>query len=107
MKKIKQPREGNLEWINGNSPKGPGRPKGKKNRLTNDVVQNILTVFDELQKVKGKSLLECATEDPAWFYSIFYRGLVPKNISLDFGEKTEALAEKLTRALERAKNKET
>lgn len=68
------------------APKGnkfsPGRPKGAKNKVPKDLVQQILDLAAELEE-KGKGLTACANENPKWFCENFLKGLIPKNINVD------------------------
>jgi hypothetical protein len=58
-----------------------GRPKGTKNKLRGDLVQQILDIAESLAKEK-KGLKDCARQDPSWFYTNFLKGLIPKNIEV-------------------------
>jgi hypothetical protein len=84
-----------------NMPPGPGRPKGKKNKLARGIVEKILQINEKLDK-EGKGLEDCAREDPSWFHSHFTKGLIPKEINLDLGESASNLIERLTKALGRS-----
>jgi len=61
---------------------GPGRPKGLKNKLSNDIKQRILDVWAKLEKNK-KGLSVVAKDDPAWFYENFVKALIPKDVKLE------------------------
>lgn len=73
--------KGNPLWKKGVKNPGQGRPKGVKNKLTVDVVQNILNVAEHLAST-GQSLQDRAKLNPDWYYEHFYKPLVPKNINL-------------------------
>jgi hypothetical protein len=59
-----------------------GRPKGSKNKLRNDLVQEILEIAEALKKEK-KGLLNTAKEHPKWFFEHFVKALIPKNVEVD------------------------
>jgi hypothetical protein len=61
---------------------GSGRKKGVPNKYSRCVRQDVFEVF---KKVGGvKKLAECAKEDPFWFFTQFYKPLIPKVIEGDF-----------------------
>jgi hypothetical protein len=62
-----------------------GRPKGARNKLPRDLVERIMRIADDLE-AQGKGLLECAKQNPFWFYTTFVRPLIPKNAQLDTSE---------------------
>lgn len=73
---------GNPNWKKGMKSACPtGRPKGRKNKLSGDVVANILDTARQLEE-QGMSLVDRAQLDPDWYYEHFYKPLVPKNINL-------------------------
>ncbi len=74
--------EGDHLFKPGQSGNPTGRPKGRKNTLPTLVVHKVLDVWTELEKKKGKSLLQIAEANPIWFYEKFVRYLLPKNIDL-------------------------
>ena len=74
-------------------PRGPGKgvsnnpagkPKGTKNRVQKDLVQQILVISEQLSK-EGKGLKDCAKKDPEWFHTNFLKALIPKNIEISGG----------------------
>jgi hypothetical protein len=70
-----------MKYDKGKTGNKAGRPKGAKNKVPHDIVKKILDVTNSLEK-QGKGLKDCAEEDPAWFYSNFLKGLIPKNVDL-------------------------
>ena len=58
-----------------------GRPKGAKNKIKKNLVDQILQISEELD-AKGKGLRDCAKQDPNWFFTNFLKGLIPKNVSI-------------------------
>lgn len=71
-----------MNFNKGQSGNKRGRPKGAKNKVPTNIVERILAVTEELEK-SGKGLAQCAQQDPAWFYSNFLKGLIPKNVDLN------------------------
>jgi len=74
--------EGTMKFKKGQSGNPAGRPKGSKNKLRNDLVQQILEIADDL-KNKGLGLAQTAEDNPKWFFEHFVKGLIPKNIELE------------------------
>jgi hypothetical protein len=71
-------------------PKGPGKgksnnpagkPKGCKNKVSKNIVENIVAINADLDG-KGLGLRDCAKQDPKWFHSIFTRAIVPKDVNV-------------------------
>ena len=58
---------------------GPGRPKGLKNKIPQDLKQRVLATLERLDR-ENKGLDECASQDPKWFLENFVKPLLPKNI---------------------------
>ena len=58
-----------------------GRPKGTKNKTPALLVQKIVEIEGTLT-LEGKGLLDCARQDPAWFYEKILVKVLPKNIDL-------------------------
>ena len=73
----------------GNLPKngGPGRPKGSRNIIPQNVKKVVMAVFEELQGDKQRSLMAIAKKYPKWFYEKFGVALMPKDINLDFDQE--------------------
>ena len=63
------------------TPGGPGRPKGCKNKIPNDIKLRVLAVWEDLEK-KNKGLGDVAKKDPRWFYENFLKPMLPKNVDL-------------------------
>ena len=66
----------------GQSGNPAGKPKGAKNKLRANLVQEILEIAQEL-KDEGIGLLDTAKGNPKWFFEHFVKGLIPKNIELE------------------------
>ena len=79
-----------MPFVKGQSGNPGGRKKGSKNKLTNNVVNEILEVHEHLKK-KKKGLQDCAEQDPKWFLSPFLKGLIPKNIEIGIDEASNKL----------------
>ena len=60
---------------------GPGRPKGLKNKIPQDLKKRVLAVWEELE-AKNKGLGAEADKDPRWFYENFLKPMLPKNVDL-------------------------
>ena len=58
--------------------RGPGRPKGSKNKITAATEQNIVKTFEALGGVP--QMVAWARENPTDFYTKLYVKLVPKDI---------------------------
>jgi len=82
-----------MEFVKGQSGNKRGRPKGAKNKIPTNIVERILFVTEELEK-SGKGLSECAQSDPAWFYTNFLKGLIPKNIDVNLDGELKITWEK-------------
>ena len=59
-----------------------GRPKGSKNKLRANLVQEILEIAEYL-KGKKLGLKETAKQNPRWFFENFLKSLIPKNIEVE------------------------
>lgn len=64
---------------NKNIKRGPGRPKGSKDKLPREIKQRVIDVWDKLEK-GGKSLHVEAKKDPKWFYQNFVKPMLPKDV---------------------------
>ena len=60
---------------------GMGRPKGCKNKVSKNIVDQIIAINAKLDK-EGKGLKDCAEQDPKWYHSIFTRAIVPKDVNV-------------------------
>ncbi len=67
---------------NGGVLPGPGRPMGSKNKTPAKLVDKILEIEGQLE-LDGKGLLDCARQNPPWFYEKIMAKVLPKNI--EFG----------------------
>jgi hypothetical protein len=65
----------------GTSGNPDGRPKGAKNKLSNNVIDKILDAAIHLES-KGKALRKFAEANPEAFWTKIYTKLVPKDIHL-------------------------
>ena len=63
---------------------GPGRPKGSKNKSPARIVDKITEIDDQLD-LDGKGLLDCARQNPKWFYEKIFVKVLPKIIDVDLG----------------------
>ena len=63
----------------------PGRKPGSKNKLKQNLVEEIIEVHEQLKK-EGKGLLDCAKQNPKWFCERFLVAIIPKNVDFNFGE---------------------
>jgi hypothetical protein len=59
---------------------GKGRPKGSKDKLTRDIKQRIVEVWNKLEEKEGVSLEEIAQKNPEWFYKNFVKPMIPKDV---------------------------
>jgi len=72
---------------NGQFTKGnPGRPKGTPNKTPTQLVSKILEIDGQLS-LEGKGLLDCAKQDPKWFYEKILAKVLPKNIDFSMGDE--------------------
>lgn len=62
---------------------GPGRPKGSKDKLSRNIRDRVVQVWDQLEKTPGKSLKSLSVLDPKWFFETFGRALLPKEITAE------------------------
>ena len=60
---------------------GPGRPKGLKNKFTQQLVDLVFSIEKDLAE-KKKGLKDCAAQDPKWFYEKFLSKLLPKPVDV-------------------------
>ena len=60
---------------------GPGRPKGSKDKIPQDLKKRVLAVWAQLE-AEGKGLHEEAKKKPAWFYENFLKPMLPKNVDI-------------------------
>ena len=58
-----------------------GRPKGSKNKLSNEVIEKILDTAKYLED-EGKGLRVFALSDPLSFWTKIYTKVVPKDINI-------------------------
>jgi len=75
-----------MPFKKGQSGNPKGKPKGTKNKLRTNLVQEILDIAEQLKKDK-KGLDECAKSNPKWFFENFLKGLLPKNIEIDLPDE--------------------
>ena len=66
-------------WLfkNGN----PGRPKGSKNKSPARIVDKIIEIDGQLE-LDGKGLLDCAKQNPKWFYEKIFVKILPKPVDI-------------------------
>ena len=82
-----------------NIKRGPGRPKGVKDKLPRDMKLRVIAVWDKLEKEK-KSLYVEAKSDPKWFYVNFIKPMLPRDVQVDV-EVGEDLAKMILQSRER------
>lgn len=70
---------------------GPGRPKGSKDKLSRDIRERVVQVWDSLEGTKDKSLKYLAHAEPKWFFDTFGRALIPKEIKAELGMSTSLI----------------
>jgi hypothetical protein len=58
-----------------------GRPRGAKNKIPKNLVDQVLQIAADLEK-HGKGLQDCAEKDPRWFFENFLKPMIPKNVAL-------------------------
>jgi hypothetical protein len=75
----------------GNSFNPAGRPRGAKNKIPKNLAAQILEIAADLNK-QGKGLKHLAEADPKWFYEVFLKLLVPKNLSLTGAEPAKPVS---------------
>ena len=63
--------------------KGPGRPKGAKNKVTSDVRQLILDAAAALQTDKRTAITQWAKENPTDFYCKVLVKVLPKDMKVE------------------------
>lgn len=61
---------------------GMGRIKGSKNKVSKHILEE-LDEIDGVLALEGKSLLDCARENPRWYYENFKKLRVPKNLQVE------------------------
>jgi hypothetical protein len=71
---------------NPNLKAGPGRPKGLKNKVSKDMKQRVLEAAERLDR-ENKSLADEALKDPKWFWDVFGKAMLPKDVNI-FAELT-------------------
>ena len=75
----------------GNSLNPAGRPRGAKNKIPKNLVDQILEIAADLDK-QGKGLKHFAVDDPRWFFESFLKLLVPKNQLLTGAEPAKPVS---------------
>ena len=65
------------QFTKGQSGNRRGRPPGAKNKIPGALKEKVMFIVGELE-CQGRGLLECAQEDPRWFYEHFVKVLLPK-----------------------------
>jgi hypothetical protein len=58
-----------------------GRPKGSKDKIPRALKDKVLTIAQQLE-AEGKGLLDCARNDPPWFYQNFVKAMLPKEVDV-------------------------
>ncbi len=75
-------RDGNGRFVAGSGTAGPGRKQGSKNKVPQGIKEAVLWVAERLNESPGKSLLDVADADPAWFWEKVYGKMLPKNVEM-------------------------
>ena len=65
----------------GTSNNPAGKPKGCKNKVSKNIVEQIIAINADLDR-QGKGLKDCAEQDPKWYHSIFTRAVIPKDVNV-------------------------
>lgn len=63
-------------------PAGPGRPKGCKNKISNDLRKYVIQVIEQLEE-EGQGLLQWAKNNPDDFWGKVFKGVLPKEVKAD------------------------
>jgi hypothetical protein len=87
------PKKGKVLYKKGESGNPRGRPKGSKNKISGDLRAQILAVANKLT-TKKKGLLQCAEQDPAWFFEKIYSKIIPRppiEVEVDAGKNLMSL----------------
>lgn len=94
-----------IEKKNANLKPGRGRPKGVKNKVPRTMKDTILHVWEVLQETPEMSLLDCAENNPIWFYELC-KSMFPKDlfITTDVSIKTMSPDEIKAEIIELIKN---
>jgi hypothetical protein len=71
-----------MKYQKGQSGNPNGRPKGSRNKLRANLVEEIISIAEELED-KGVGLRACANENPSWFLEQFVKPIIPKNVDLN------------------------
>ena len=66
---------------NGKVLPGPGRPVGSKNKLPTQIVDKLIEIDGQLE-LDGKGLLDCAKQNPKWFYEKIFVRVLPKPVDI-------------------------
>ena len=74
---------------NGKVKPGPGRPKGTPNKTPAQLVHQILEIAGQLT-LEGKGLIDCARQNPQWFFEKILARVVPKSVDIDLGASDDS-----------------
>ncbi len=82
----------------GGKQRGAGRPKGSKDKISRNLKDRMIDVWNKLEKEK-KGLHAVAKEDPKWFYVNFVKPMLPKDMSIeiDASEKFTEIIRKIVK----------
>ena len=89
-KSAKSKPSGKVRQKNGQFAKGnPGRPKGTPNKTPAQLVHQILEIAGQLT-LEGKGLIDCARQNPQWFFEKILARVVPKSVDIDLGASDDS-----------------
>lgn len=60
---------------------GPGKPKGSKDKFPRALGEKILFVANKLEE-DGKDLYTLAQDKPEWFWEVFVKPMLPKDLMI-------------------------
>jgi hypothetical protein len=58
-----------------------GRKKGTPNKIPRNLIEKLQEI-DGVLESQGKGLLQCAEQDPQWYFEHFCKPRIPKNVEV-------------------------